>query len=103
MNSVKITVLKREFFPDLAEEYLAEGAAAGACPIQKAGDEFLYTGGAEKPDGLCPWAWIDLYSSILTLYSGGDENEWYKDGGTRIICCTDGVRPVVYRLELVRS
>ena len=103
MNKVKITVLKREFYPDLAEQYLSEGASAGACPLQNVGDEFLYEGGAEMPQGLCPWAWIDLYSAVQTLYSGGVENEWYRDGGTRILCCTDGIRPVVYRLELIRA
>ena len=77
MNSVRITVLKREFYPDLAEEYLSEGASAGACPLQAEGDVFLY--------------------------SGGDENTWYRSGGTRILCCTDGVRPVVYKVELVRD
>jgi uncharacterized repeat protein (TIGR04076 family) len=103
VNSVRITVLKREFYPDLAERYLSEGAAAGACALQAEGDVFLYEGGAEKPEGLCPWAWIDLYCAIAALYSGGDENSWYRDGGTRILCCTDGVRPVVYKLELIRS
>lgn len=103
MNSVRITVLKREFYPELAEKYLTEGAAAGACPLQKEGDVFLYTGGAQMPQGLCPWAWHDLYGTISTLYAGGDENTWYRDGGTRIVCCTDGVRPVVYKLELVRD
>ncbi len=103
MNSVRITVLKREFYPDLAEEYLSEGASVGACPLQNEGDVFLYSGGAQRPEGLCPWAWIDLYATILALYSGGDENTWYRSGGTRILCCTDGIRPVVYRLELLRA
>lgn len=103
MNSVRITVLKRAFFPDLAEAYLAEGAEVGACPLQQVGERFVYNGGAEKPEGLCPWAWIDLYATVASLYAGGDENSWYRDGATRILCCTDGVRPVVYRLELIRS
>jgi uncharacterized repeat protein (TIGR04076 family) len=103
MNQVVITVLKREFYPELAEEYLSEGASVGACPIQSVGDVFVYAGGAEKPEGLCPWAWIDLYSAVKALYSGGDENDWYKDGATRISCCTDGVRPVVFKLQLVRK
>ena len=103
MNKVRITVLKREFYHDLAEKYLSEGASVGACPLQNVGDVFLYEGSAEKPEGLCPWAWIDLYSTISTLSAGGDENTWYKHGGTRILCCTDGVRPVAYRLELIRA
>jgi uncharacterized repeat protein (TIGR04076 family) len=103
VNKVVITVLKREFYPELAEEYLSEGASVGACPLQAEGDVFVYSGGAEKPNGLCPWAWIDLYTTISALYSGGDENTWYRSGGTRISCCTDGVRPVVYKLQLVRE
>jgi len=103
MNNVKITVLKREFYPDLADEFLSEGASVGACPIQSVGDVFVYVGDGEKPEGLCPWAWIDLYSAVKALASGGDKNDWYKDGGTRISCCTDGVRPVVYKLEMVRD
>ena len=103
MNKVVITVLKREFYPELAEEFLSEGASVGACPIQSVGDVFTYAGDGEKPEGLCPWAWIDLYSAVATLYAGGDENTWYRYGGTRILCCTDGIRPVVYKLELVRG
>lgn len=103
MNRVRITVLKREFYPDLADAYLSEGASVGACPLQAVGDVFVYEGGAEKPEGLCPWAWIDLYATIATLAAGGDENAWYRDGSTRILCCTDGVRPVVYKLELIRT
>lgn len=103
MSRVRITVLKREFYPDLAQQYLSEGSDAGPCPLHAVGDSYLYEGGAEKPDGLCPWAWIGLYSAVCTLAAGGDQNTWYRDGGTRIRCCTDGVRPVVFRLEMVRE
>ena len=103
MNSVRIAVLRREFYTDLAESYLSEGASVGACLLQTEGNVFLYEGGAICPEGLCPWAWIDLYSTIATLYAGGDENTWYRSGGTRVLCCTDGIRPVVYKLELVRA
>lgn len=65
MNSVRITVLKREFYADLAEQFLSEGASVGACPLQEVGDVFLYSGGAEKPEGLCPWAWIGLLRNDL--------------------------------------
>ena len=60
MNSVRITVLRREFYPDLAEEYLSEGASVGPCPLQKEGDMFLYSGSAPRPERPCLWAWIDL-------------------------------------------
>lgn len=53
MKKVKITVLKKHFYEDLAEAYLTGGAAAGACPLLEEGDVFLYKGGAEMPEGFC--------------------------------------------------
>ena len=103
MSRVRITVLKKEFYPELAQQYLNEGEEAGACPLHAVGDCYIYEGGAEKPDGLCPWAWISLYNAVCTLAAGGDRNTWYRDGGTRIRCCTDVVRPVVFRLEMIHG
>ena len=34
MKKVKITVLKTEFYPELADRYLTEGREAGPCPFQ---------------------------------------------------------------------
>lgn len=76
---------------------MTEGRAAGPCPILNEGDSFVYEGGAVMPEGLCPWAWIDLYNQISGV-SGRVENHWYKPN-IAIGCCTDGVRPVVFRLE----
>ena len=101
MKKVKITVLKTEFYPELAERSLTEGREAGPCPLQQVGDVFYYEGGAEKPEGLCPWAWIDLYRGISTLANGPLVNDWYSHEDRRILCCTDGVRPVIYELALL--
>ena len=30
---VKISVIKKEFYGDLAEEFLVDGRKAGACPV----------------------------------------------------------------------
>lgn len=46
---VKITVLKKEFYKDYAEEYLTNGVLAGSCPELEIGDEFIYEGGAKMP------------------------------------------------------
>ena len=101
MKKVRITVLKTEFYPELAERYLTEGREAGPCPLQQVGDVFYYEGGAEKPEGLCPWAWIDLYRGISTLANGPLVNDLYSHEDRRILCCTDGVRPVIYELALL--
>jgi len=99
MKKVKITVLKKEFDPVLAEEYLTDGREAGACPLLKVGDEFLYEGGAEMPAGFCPWAWIDIYHGVSALSAGASFAPWNSREGEQILCCTDGIRPVVFRVE----
>jgi uncharacterized repeat protein (TIGR04076 family) len=99
MKKVKITVLKKEFDSALAEEYLTDGEAAGACPLLHVGDEFLYEGGAEMPAGFCPWAWIDIYHGVSALSAGASFAPWNSRDGEQILCCTDGIRPVVFRVE----
>lgn len=98
---VCITVLKREFYPELADEYLTEGRSVGPCPILKEGDRFLYEGGAVMPVGFCPWAWITIYHNVSAM-AGRRENTWYKPN-VSIECCTDGIRPVVFRVEAVED
>ncbi|GAA0107601.1 TIGR04076 family protein [Clostridium tertium] len=97
---VKITVLKKEFYKDYAEEYLTSGALAGSCSELEIGAEFIYEGGAKMPNNFCPYAWQDIYSSVSVLSGSKDiDNTWYKNSKTKIICCTDGIRPVVFKLE----
>ena len=99
MKRVKITVLRTDFDPELADRYLTEGRAAGPCPIHKAGQVFFYEGGAEMPEGFCPWAWIDLYRTVSALSTGSSYTPWQKRDGVSVVCCTDGIRPVTFLLE----
>lgn len=103
MKKVRITVLKTEFDPELAARYLTDGAAAGPCPMHSVGDSYIYEGGAEKPEGLCPWAWVDIYRSVSALNSGGTYAPWNTRDGQTIVCCTDGIRPVVFELTALSS
>lgn len=100
---VRITVYKKHFYPELAEKFLTEGKDVGPCPIHEEGETYLYEGGAEKPEGFCPWAWIYIYKKIASLDKGGGNQPWYKDGDKAIACCTDGTRPVVFILERLAS
>ena len=94
---VKISVIRKEFYGELAEEYLVDGKEAGACPVLEVGN-----GGAVMPEGFCPVAWLDIYSSLCALMSGNNIiSDWYKNPKTKILCCTDGTRPVVFKLEQV--
>ena len=78
MKKVKITVIKKEFYPEFADEYLKDGRAAGPCPLLNVGDEFFYEGNAEMPAGLCPWAWIDIYHGVSALSAGASYTPWNK-------------------------
>ena len=53
MKNVKITVLRKQLYRDLAEEYLTDSEDI-ECDYYEEGDSFLYTGGAEMPEGCCP-------------------------------------------------
>ena len=102
MIACKITVIKRPVFTDLVDEYLQK--KAGVCPNFTEGQEFI--AGYEKPEGFCDWAWNDLQRYIVALlcdgnFSHGMFSGWMKDPDSMIACCTDGIRPVVFKLEKV--
>jgi len=99
MNKVKITVLKKCFYEELADTYLTEGRAVGPCPLVEEGQTFIYEGSATMPEGFCPWAWIDIYRGVAALSAGATNTPWNKKDGQEIFCCSDGVRPVVFLLE----
>ncbi len=98
MAKIKITVLKRMFNPDLSNEYALPGNVP--CEHFSEGQEFFVRGLA-KPEGFCDWAWDDIHKSVMTLLFGGDFSCWMKKGNTIVVCCTDGIRPVVFGLERI--
>ena len=95
-KKVKITVLKKDFHPELAERYLTEGASVGPCALLNEGDKFIFEGNARMPENFCPWAWIDIYQSVNAIASGSSFTPWNKQKGQTIVCCTDGIRPVIF-------
>jgi len=99
MKNVKITVLKKMFYSDLADTYLTEGKEVGPCPLLDENDSYIFTGNAVMPEGFCPWAWIDIYRSVNALSAGATYTPWNNKDNTQIICCTDGIRPVVFSIE----
>ena len=99
MAKIKITVLKMMFNQDLADEYCQPDVTP--CPAFSEGQEFIVE--REKPEGFCDWAWNDIYKVYMTLRWGGDFTPWMRDGNQIIACCTDGIRPVVFRLERIEG
>ena len=103
MKKVKITVLKREFYEELADEYLTEGKDVGPCPLLQEGETFFFEGQAVMPEGFCPWAWIDIYRGVTALSAGASYAPWNNADAMQILCCTDGIRPVVFKVEALRE
>ena len=87
----KITVIKKEFKKELYQQY-PYGAACG-CGRLEEGEVFLTDNRWDPPTGLCHWAWSDLRPMIHSVHSGHDS--------AFISCCTDGLRPVTFKLERV--
>ena len=56
MKKVRITVLRKGFYPDLIREYLSEPPEECVCDFFREGDVFRYTGGAGMPAGVRPRA-----------------------------------------------
>ena len=101
MPQVKITVLKKLLYEDIAEEYRTGGNEI--CSLFDEGQEFMAeeTGPYGPPKGFCPWAWDDIYKYFVALKQGGSFAADMRDDKAVIACCTDGVRPVVFKLERI--
>jgi len=101
---VKITVLKCLAHPDLVEEYMGnavkpERLEDPRCGVFEEGQVFVLPDASVIPDGFCAWAWADIHREILAISSGGNLDPWLKRPGLAIACCTDGFRPVVFKIE----
>ena len=104
MPACRITVLKTMLNQDLAEEYRRPDMALGPCPFFTEGQEFQVDEIGEKPEDFgCGWAWNDINKIVLALMAGGDFGQWMKFENTYIACCTDGIKPVVFKLERINS
>lgn len=100
MKKCKITVLKRTFDKELADEYGAEGL--GACPMLIEGQVFYADW--ECPEGFCNEAWKAIYQYVFTLAHGGAKElfyygDWIRKPGVAICSCNDGLRPVIFKIE----
>jgi len=99
MPKCKITVLKRLVHQDLVDKYMEPGAATLPCPCFTQGQEFIVDG--QPGEDFCNAAWNDIYKAYTTLVRGGSFAPWMKDDDKVIVCCSDGIRPVFFKLERV--
>jgi uncharacterized repeat protein (TIGR04076 family) len=68
------------------------------CPIHRKGQVFVAEGTGAPPEGFCPNAWHDIKEYVSVLHHGGSFYPWLAED-EMIRCCTDGLRPVIFRLE----
>jgi uncharacterized repeat protein (TIGR04076 family) len=100
-TDVKITVLKKLATGEVFQEF-ASGEMTPACDAVQDGREYISKMGMTMPEGFCSWAWADIQRDVAMLSMGG-EFPWIKQKGFMISCCTDGLRPVVFKLERITS
>jgi uncharacterized repeat protein (TIGR04076 family) len=97
---VKITVVRTLETGDLFDEHVSAGVTP-VCTGVNAGQVFVSTGkNLQMPEGFCSWAWADIQRDVVHLALGGDF-PWMKQQGTTLTCCTDGLRPVIFKLERI--
>jgi len=96
-SNVKITVMKMLGTKELWGDEAPKSGDADLCPRFKVGQVFM-TEGLSMPLGWpCSWAWHDIFKEVLHLGLGG---EFFVEPGNVIYaCCTDGMRPVFFKLE----
>ena len=103
-HKCKITVLRREFYQDLADGYLAD-PDVGKCSLFHDGQEFVLDGRDfwKMMDGeFCAEAWDSISRYVYAALQGGSIMKgWTKNENTMIACCNDGTRPVIFKLERI--
>lgn len=126
-HKVKVTVIDKKLYPELQHQYCAD-PDSGACPCYNVGDEFVFyrddkrddfwhmgldtlvktkstnpdtiAGGPKIP--FCSEAWDAIARYIYTGLQGGSiMNGWMKEENTVITCCSDGTRPVIFKIERI--
>ncbi len=111
MAKVAITVFKKFDPEDVfgCQVKSQSGEVVPPCSTFKVGDRFIVENIALMPEGFCGWAWRDLYKNISILFFGGDFMEPYYIGDELIeptityTSCSDGIRPVIFKLERIDS
>ena len=96
-HQVKITVLKKHFHQDFVDQYACNPKQWTPCQALEVGQEFMTSREApwELPAGFCSWAWADIQKLVYGMARGGQD--------VFVTCCTDGYRPVIFKLEKIRK
>lgn len=125
-HTVKVTVIDKKLYPELQEKYCTD-PHAGACPCYNVGDTFIFRRDEERDDfwhmGLntlvqtaadpdtvaggprmphCSELWDAVSRYIYAGLQGGSIMKgWMRAENTMIACCSDGTRPVIFKIERI--
>ena len=105
MAKVKITVVKRCNYNALFPENPPVGyvdTMSPQCPVFKEGQEFIIDDVGVVPKDFCAWAYTDIHTQIIHLLLGG-YFDWVIPRTSALACCTDGSRPVIFKLERIED
>ncbi|UCD45023.1 MAG: TIGR04076 family protein [Candidatus Bathyarchaeota archaeon] len=103
MSRIRITVVRAFSTEELFSED-APGTMEGyahVCPNHHPGQEFV-TDSVGCPEGFCSWAYADIRRDINHILRDGDYG-WIGRKGVAFSACTDGLRPVVFKLERIED
>ncbi len=100
MAPARITVIKKAFHRDVIDRHLPHlSAEAAACPVFEEGQTFEVDGPfGGKPEGFCDWAWTDIHRVVALTMMGANPTP-----GTEFTCCSDGLRPVTFRIQRIKE
>jgi len=97
---LKITVIKKLSAKEVYGHALSEVTDdfPDYCDRLDVGKEFIVDESGAMPWGFCTWAWHDIYPAVTGLRFGGNY-PWMKKDGMIYSCCSDGARPVFFKIE----
>jgi uncharacterized repeat protein (TIGR04076 family) len=101
---IKITVLRKFSSKDVLgyDFKFPNGYVVKDCDTVQEGQEFIVENELTMPEGFCRWAWVDIYRdiAILTMKGNFAEGEF---AGLKYSACSDGLKPVVFKLERIEE
>ena len=100
MAKCRITVLKCLFDQELKDRYVPD-PDYGRCPFFQPGQVYECTDGEEKPEDFrCNVGWRSIQTEVKGFAGPKEEQHFFADR-PQVVCCNDGIRPVLFLLERI--
>ena len=105
MAKLKIKVVKKANAFDLYGQDLPlkfkEQRMTPECDQFELGQEFEVDN-INCPPGFCNWAFADIQRDLIHIFFRGNY-PWVEQKGATLACCTDGFRPVFFKIERIED